>query len=127
MAKVLNLIIVNIRTCGLMTSHGFGMPKVSSSKIRADQVAEIARQISKTKAMIKAHVVRDKKQRLRVIFQFDHLVDYDMTTADLLKELQKIRVDDHKITSSTDFWIIQSSYQRGKLIHEHPEPKKERE
>lgn len=118
--------MTTIRTCGLMTSHGFGIPKISSSKIRADQVAEIARRFSEAKAMIKAHVVRDEKHRYGVIFEFDHLVKYDMTCADLLKELQKIRVDDHRITDSTKFWVIQNSYQHGKLIDAHPQPRQER-
>jgi len=110
-----------------MTSHGFGGCRVCSGKIRAGQVAEIARQISEMKAIIRAHVVQDETQRYDIIFEFDHLVNYDMKPKDLLNELKKIQVDDHGIGHPADFWIIQSTYEHGRLVKEQPHKKPQKE
>jgi len=107
-----------------MTSHGFARPTVKSGKTSAKEITEIAKQISLVKPIIRSHVVQHiacgEAIGYDIIFEFGYLRKHDMTPTDLLKKLQKtIRVGEHQIANSTDFWVIQESYQDGRLIDSH--------
>lgn len=106
-----------------MTSHGFGKPEIKSGKISADEIAEIARQVSLVKPIIRSHVVQrsvcGEELGYYIIFEFGHLREHDMKPADLLNRLKKVRVGEHEIANSTEFWVIQKSYQDGKPIDSH--------
>lgn len=106
-----------------MTSHGFGGGKLQSERERVNpkQKAEFARRVSKeVKYIIRAHAV--KMGGYDIMFEFEHLEKYHMKPEDLMKEIQKISVDGHQMVSA-DFYVIESSYQRGELLREHDETK----
>lgn len=108
-----------------MVSHGFGTPRVMSGTIDLKEITEITRQISLVKPIIRAHLVQrivcGEKVGYEIIFEYGHLAKHDMTPAHLLKELKAaVRVGDHKIANSTEFLVIQKSYQNGKPIEYEP-------
>jgi len=104
-----------------MTSHGFGGLEIESSKISPQQKAKFAEEVSKVKHVVKAHAV--KTGRYDIIFEFEHLKPHGKKPADLLPEIQeKISAGGHQIASA-HFYVIESSYRRGKKLIEPKERK----
>lgn len=99
-----------------MTSHGFAKPVIMSGKISEKEITSFAKQILELKPITRTHVAKHivcgEKVGYDIIIEFDHLRNQDMTPAKLLKELRKIQVDNHRIARSTEFWIIQETYQK---------------
>ena len=109
-----------------MTSHGWGRGTIHTGRPTAEDVAEIARQISLVRGIIEAHTCKPDEQRYDILFEFDHLNTgkYEGYTLKNLEE--KLRgippVGGHSIGDPIDFWVVQSSYQDGKRVNQHKKP-----
>ena len=102
-----------------MTEHGFGKATVYSEKPPPPEIiAEIAAKVSQVKGMIWAHVVKRAEAERSdddIIFEFGHPSKHGWKNlGELLQAIGSITVDEHRISTPIDVWIIQSSYKDGK-------------
>jgi len=99
-----------------MTSHGFGIVRVSSAAPTAAMIDDLAKQISQIRPVVWAHVVSDKNERYSIAFEFDELnkACYEMKHAklqEIIGEVSEKYAPGHQI--AVELWVIRRSYHNG--------------